>query len=112
MPDPLNPKTHCMLATAMQGGELNASEAEVRPCLSIAPSYSSGHALVAYILMLQGRANEAIDECKLEAESGSPICLALVYHADGREKDSEPALAQAIRGLPATSPCSTADVFA
>jgi hypothetical protein len=67
---------------------------------------------VAYILMLQGRANEAIDECKFEAESGSAICLALVYHADGREKDSEPALDQAIRGRPATSPCSIADAFA
>jgi TolB-like protein/DNA-binding winged helix-turn-helix (wHTH) protein len=110
--DPLNPETHCMLATVMQGAELNAAEAEVRRCLTIAPGYSSGHALLAYILILQGRGNEAIDECRLETESGSSICLASVYHANGREKDSEAALDQAIRARPATSPYSIAGVFA
>src|ERR1700678_3588037 len=89
--------------SVMQGAELSAAEAEVRRCLTIAPTYSSGHALLAYILILQGRGSEAIDECRLETESGSSICLALVYHANGREKDSEAALDQAIRARPATS---------
>jgi len=110
--DPLNPETYCMLATAMQGDELKAAEAEVRRCLTIAPTYASGHALLAYFLMLEGRGNEALDECRLETESGSPICLALVYHAVGREKESEAALEQAIRARPATSSYSIAGVFA
>ena len=110
--DPLNPETHCMLATAMQGAELGAAEAEVRRCLTIAPTYASGHALLAYILLLEGRGNEAVEECRRETESGSSICLAAVYHANGREKESSAALDEAIQARPATSSYSIAGVFA
>jgi tetratricopeptide (TPR) repeat protein len=94
--DPLNPETCFMLAMVMPADQLDAAEAEVRRCLAIAPTYASGHELLAYILMSKGRLDEAIEECELENSNGRTVCLALAYHMVGNATASDAALNQAI----------------
>jgi TolB-like protein len=76
-------------------GRYREAEAELRKTLQISPTYGSGHYYLGQILLFQGKFDEALAEMQQEApDSGRDSGLASVYHAMGRNAESDAALAR------------------
>src|SRR5262249_46197269 len=90
-----------------------AGEAESRKCLSISPSFSVGHFLLAYNLFFQGRPDqEVLDQCMLETPEGGRLnCLAVIYFKLGRSEDAQRALDESIRTRGDLAAFGTARVY-
>jgi serine/threonine-protein kinase len=76
-------------------GRLLEAEAELRSLLARSTTSSREHAMLATVLVAQGRAEEALAEAQSEASEWARLwSLAIVYWALGRTADSDTALAQ------------------
>ncbi len=76
-------------------GQLTEAEAELRAMLSRSTSPTREHALLAIVLVAQGRAEEALVEAKAESEDWARLwSLAIVDWTLGRATESDEALAQ------------------
>jgi len=92
--DPLNPDSHqngAYIHYLM--GDLDAAEREFRASLQISPTFESSHRMLGEILILRGRAADALKE--MQAEPGpNDVGFALVNHALGRKSESDAAVAR------------------
>ena len=93
--DPLSPAFwHNLGLTAHAAGLLDESEKAFRRALELVPQRFVSGALLALVLMDQARADEALERAMLEPDEFWRLwALAMIYHALGRESDSDKALA-------------------
>jgi predicted Zn-dependent protease len=93
-------------------GRLADAERDFRRALAISPGYARAHARLAEVLVARGEPVEALAEIQKESGALRLKGLAVVYHALGRSKDSDTALAQleALSGV--SSPMYLAEVHA
>lgn len=94
--DPLNPDSwqnggiiHYML------GNLDAAERALRKSLEVSPTFDGSHRYLGQILLLRQHPREALVEMEAERHRSRTLGLALAYHALGRKKESDAALARA-----------------
>ena len=97
--DPLSAEAHWSLGLALYGeGRIEDALAEQRRAVVIDPALLYGHSAVATDLLAVGQPEAALREIQLESsDEGKLIGLSVVYHALGRKKDSDAALAQLTR---------------
>ncbi len=93
--DPLSPAYwHNLGLTTHAAGLLEESEKAFRRALELVPQRFVAGALLALVLMDQGRSNEALDQAMLEPDEFWRLwALAMIYHVLGRNADSDDALA-------------------
>jgi serine/threonine-protein kinase len=96
--DPLNPEVHQDHARILSwAGRHAESETILRRALAISPGMTMAHGILSFELLLQGRGDEALAEARKLEEGGYRDCvLAIVYHALGRTRESDEALASLI----------------
>jgi len=76
-------------------GRLKEAEAELRSNLARSTSSTREHATLAFVLMEQGRGDEALAEARAEtADWARQWALAAIYWRLGRKAESDEALAQ------------------
>ena len=104
--DPLDPDTHQLLGTVLYGsGRFEEAAAEHRRASQIDPTFPYVHFELAMDLLDLGQPEAALTEMQLESpESGKMAGLAIVFHALGRNAESDAAVAAATRDPPATDP--------
>lgn len=94
-------------------GRLSEAEAELRKVLQLSPTYGEAHFYLAQILLAEGKPEAALEEMPLEApESGRDTGLAIIYHAIGRERDSDAALARLTTDRASDAAYEIAEVYA
>jgi eukaryotic-like serine/threonine-protein kinase len=93
--DPLDPETHLDHARILTwAGRYAESEAGFRRALELSPDLSNGHGYLGIILLLLGRAEEALAEAQRETSVGYRDCTtAIIYHNLGMTRESEEAMA-------------------
>ncbi len=94
--DPLNAQAHDVLGlSAYYGGRLEESAAAYRKALELNAEYPIAHAQIGSIYLVQARPQEALAEMERETHPVFRVYgLALTYHALGRKKESDAALAE------------------
>jgi serine/threonine protein kinase/TolB-like protein/Tfp pilus assembly protein PilF len=84
---------------ALYGGRLDEAEAACRKALELNPEDRGAHYFLGKVLLAQSKPEAALAEMKLEAD---PVRhrqgLALAYHAVGRLREADAALAELIQG--------------
>ena len=103
--DPLNPDNWEFAAeTEYEMGQLEQAARDGRKALEVSPDVWPGHILLAKILVMQGRPQEALRE--VEQVRHAPIrasLLPIVYHALGRRSEADAALTELIAKYEAES---------
>lgn len=96
--DPVNPTGFYSLGnTYRSAGRFEDAIAQYRTALSLRPGYGAAHFQLGVALLLQGNAPAALAEMQQESsEAWGMIGLPMVYHALGRNADSDTALAKLI----------------
>ena len=112
--DPLRAATWANLGfCAGRSGKWEESAAALKKALELTPGCSGAHAFLGRILLAQSRPQEALTEIEQET---SPIWrmygLALAYHALGRKKDADAALAEFIAKYQADAAYQVAEIYA
>ena len=112
--DPLRAVTWSNLGLcARRAGKLDESAAAFKKALELTPARSGAHSALARILLAQSRPQEALTEIEQEA---SPLWrlhgLALAYHALGRKKEADVALAEFIAKHQADGAKQVAEIYA
>ena len=112
--DPLRPATWGNLGyCAVRAGKWEESAAALRKALELTPERPNTHAHLGRILLAQSRPEEALTEIELDA---SPLWrmhgLALAYHALGRKKEADAALAQFITKYQEDGAFQVAEIYA
>jgi TolB-like protein/cytochrome c-type biogenesis protein CcmH/NrfG len=96
--DPLNPAGFASLGGAyLRAGRTDEGIAAFRTALRLSPARIQSHYSIATALLQKGDARAALDE--IQAEPNEPWRLdglAMIYHALGRQKESDAALAELI----------------
>ncbi len=111
--DPLNPPPYMMLAFVEErlGHWSDATAADQR-LIEIAPAYDFGHVNLGLDLLMLGDRETALVEVKREGNPmGRAEGLALVYHALGREHESDAALRELITEGAHNCPFCVAEVY-
>src|SRR5205814_8767984 len=92
--DPLSaPFWHNFALTAHAAGLLEESEMALRRALELAPQRFVSRALLALVIMDDGRVDEALEEAALEPDEFWRLwALAIIYHAAGRTSEADAAL--------------------
>lgn len=84
---------HNLGLTAFAAGRLEESETAFRRALELVPQRFVSRALLALVLMDQGRAQDAIAQAMREPDEIWRLwSLAILYHASGRETEADEAL--------------------
>ena len=93
--DPLRPNSYSTLGGALLAVNRDTeAEAAFRKALELDPEGSSRHWSIARTLLLQGKTEAALRETEQEADEGWRLVgLPLVFHALGRHRESDGALA-------------------
>ena len=79
----------------MHRGRLAEAQTAARRVLDISPTYSGAHYYLAVALLTDGQRDAALAEVQKETDDGTRLGgLAIVYHALGRETESDAALAK------------------
>ena len=111
--DPLNPDAH------QNGGiiyyligNLDAAERSLRRSLQISPNFSGSHWYLAQVCLQRGDKEGALREMLAEDHTTRDFGLALVYHALGRNTESDAALARAVQLYGDSAPTNVAIVYA
>ena len=96
--DPLRVATHFNLGLhAYYAGRWEEAEAAFRKALELNPQYPGAHSYLGRIYLAQSKPEEALAEMQKEPE---PVWrgqgLALAYHAAGKKKEADAALAEYI----------------
>jgi eukaryotic-like serine/threonine-protein kinase len=112
--DPLRPATWANLGyCAVRSGNWKESAAALRKALELTPERPNMHAHLGRILLAQSRPQEALTEIEQEP---SPIWrlqgFALTYHALGRKKEADAALAEFIAKYQADGAFQVAEIYA
>jgi len=94
--DPLSALAHDVLGSARDSqGRLGEAVAEYRRTLEISPTFETVHWELGQAEMAQGHLDLALAEMQAERHAGRRDAgLAIVYHALGRRKESDAALAR------------------
>jgi TolB-like protein/Flp pilus assembly protein TadD len=97
--DPLSAPAHVRLAfCAVRAGRLDEAEAALRKALELNPQHPGTHTELSVIYLMRSKPEAALQEVQLEKESEENFKrrrgLALAYHALGRKKEAEAALAK------------------
>jgi eukaryotic-like serine/threonine-protein kinase len=112
--DPLNTAVHfahCLIAD--YAGKLDEAVSACKKTLEINPARPLAHAFLARINLAQSHPQDAIAASEREPEEWAHLQgLALAYHALGRSKDSDAALAELIVKYATTSVYQIAEVYA
>lgn len=93
--DPLNASTHATVGrSAYYAGRHEEAVAVFNKVLELDPQFDEARFYKGSIFLLQGQAQKALAEMELESHPASRLTgLALAYHALGRKKESDAALA-------------------
>lgn len=93
--DPLNPSAHLYRArVAVAASRLDEAEECYLKVLELSPGHTPAHASLSWVYTMQGRLAEALAEIEKEEVKGYRCCgLAIIYHAAGRTRESDAALA-------------------
>ncbi len=112
--DPLNPDTITELGRVLSGsGRVEEALMAYRRALEISPTIGAGHLQVAEALVALGDLDGALSEAQLETEEIWRLkVLSIIYHALGREPDSEATLSQLVQGHGTRSGYQIAQVYA
>jgi TolB-like protein len=93
--DPLNPyafNTKGMIL--FLAGDFSRAELALRKSIAISASFWGNHAVLAWLLLEQGRSEAALKEAEAEtSDGGRRVGLAMSYYAMGRKKESDALLA-------------------
>jgi len=112
--DPLNTAvhfSHCLIAD--YAGKLDEALSACKKTLEINPVRPLAHAFLGRIYLAQLHPQDALAEAEHEPEEWAHLQgLALAYHALGRSKDSDAALAELIVKDATTGACQIAQVYA
>src|SRR6266436_3927262 len=94
-------------------GRLDQAAAESKKALELSPDAWFSHSLLSQIYIIQGRRNDALPEIEL-VRSGfiRAFLYPIVYHALGREKESDAALSELIAKYHAGGAFQIAQVYA
>jgi TolB-like protein/DNA-binding winged helix-turn-helix (wHTH) protein/Tfp pilus assembly protein PilF len=96
--DPLRPDHHLGLGYQFYlAGRYDEAQTELQKTLDLNPQATFAHASLGRILLVRGKPQQALAE--IETEPGEwyrLTCLVMVYHALGREQDSNAAMAELI----------------
>ncbi len=97
--DPLDPEIYHFCAKIQYAaGNLEKSLEYSYRSLELSPGLTSTHGVIAMLLTIMGRAQEALEHVEFESPSGyQHWAKAIVYHALGRQADSDRAM-QALLG--------------
>lgn len=92
--DPLSPEIyHFGAKIQYAGGNLTKAIEYSKRSLELSPGMTSSHAVIAMLLTILGRADEALAHLELETQSGYQYwAKAIVYHALGRQDESDKAM--------------------
>jgi serine/threonine protein kinase/Tfp pilus assembly protein PilF len=113
--DPLNVAARYGLGLrAYYAGRLDEAVAALKKGLEINPEYPSAHSLLGQVYLAQSRPQEALAEMQQEPEAlwWRLQGLALAYHALGRKKEADAALAELIAKFHAEAAYQIAEVYA
>jgi tetratricopeptide (TPR) repeat protein len=112
--DPLSVAAYYNLAiNTYYAGRFDESIAALRKVLAIKSDYPGAHKRIGQILITQGHAAEGLTEMEQEHDPlWHPQGLALAYHALGKKKESDAALAELITKGGATQGYRIAEVYA
>jgi TolB-like protein len=112
--DPLNTDARGDLAVAnYYAGHLDAGIAEFRNALRLRPGFLGAHHMISGMLLLQGKADEALGEAQLEPNVLSRLAgLSVVEFALGRGADSDAALAKLVQDHAAMAAFEISTVYA
>jgi serine/threonine protein kinase/TolB-like protein/Tfp pilus assembly protein PilF len=112
--DPLNTRAHFTLGLhAYYAGRLEEAAAAMKKALELNPERPLLHEMLSRIYLAQVRPQEALAEAEREPEEWSRLeGLALAYHALGRKKEADAALAELIAKHHADSAYQIAEVYA
>ena len=96
--DPLRVRAHYYLGlTAYYAGRLEEAEGAFRKALELNPQYPGAHQVLGRIYLMRSKPEEALAEMQKEPEPlWRGFGLALAYHAAGRKKEADAALADYI----------------
>jgi tetratricopeptide (TPR) repeat protein len=112
--DPLNPEAYWSLGFALYyAGRHEEAKVDLRKALELAPDFASAHFLLALVFLEQVRPEEALAEVEKEKHSIWRQCgLVLVYHALGRNKESDANLTELIAERQADAQYQIAEMYA
>ncbi len=93
--DPLRPNSYNNLGFALLGSNRDVkAEAAFRKAMELDPGGASRHLSLGRVMLLQGKTHAALLEMQMETDEGWRLFgLPLVFHALGRRRDSDAALA-------------------
>jgi tetratricopeptide (TPR) repeat protein len=78
-------------------GQYREAEAQLRRALELSPGLASASLTLSWALLLQGRAEEALDALSRDEPPGYRLCgEAIIFHSLGRMEESDRALAELI----------------
>jgi len=112
--DPLRTNSYSGLAYLLYvGGRYEEAQAALKKALDLNPQAAFVHLTVGKILIAEGKPQQALAEIEMEPlEWGKFTGQALVYHAVGREQDSNAALAALIAKYGSGAAYQIAQVYA
>jgi tetratricopeptide (TPR) repeat protein len=112
--DPLNAEAHVSLAiSADYAGRREEAAAAFKKALELNPEQPILHTWIGRVYLAQAHPQEALAEMELEKEPvWRSFGLALAYHALGRKKESDAALAELIKKGHADWAFQIAEVYA
>jgi TolB-like protein/DNA-binding winged helix-turn-helix (wHTH) protein/Tfp pilus assembly protein PilF len=112
--DPLRAESFLDLGYLLYvAGRYDKAQAELGKALDLNPQAAFGHFTLGLILISEGKPQQALAEIEKEpSEWGKLTGQALVYHALGREQDSNAALAELIAKHDTDSAYQIAEVYA
>jgi len=97
--DPLNYAALNQLSSAYeQLGRLDEAEKTIRHLLTLNPDYVTAHSTLAYLLLRQGKAEQALAECENEREDfWRSLGKAITLHSLGRKAEADAELASYVQ---------------
>ena len=112
--DPLRANSHLSLGYLLYvAGRYDEAQAALQKALDLNPQAAYVHVILGKILIAEGKPQQALAEIEKEpSEWGKLTGQALVYHALGREQDSNAALAELIAKHGTDSAYQIAQVYA
>ena len=112
--DPLSvPAHHYLGLTAWYAGRPDEAVAAFKKALELNPEYPAAHTFLGQVYLAQSHPQQALAEMEREPEPGWRVYgLALAYHALGRKKESDAALAESIAKYRAIAAFQIAEVYA
>ena len=96
--DPLRPEYHLGLGNQFYlAARYDEAQTELQKTLDLNPQATFAHASLGRILLVRGKPQQALAEIEKEPSEWYRLtCLVMVYHALGREQDSNAAMAELI----------------